>query len=254
MASGHALITPPDNRITVEDTIDGETRITPREAEVLRFLSSGFSNKEVARRLALSVRTVETHRFNLRRKTKTGRLKDLVSLARELGLPPVIDGGEHARRGNNGRAHHPGLTASGLSPKPADLPGRGSIWRHKKGAVYRVVLVSRHTEDPDAWLVSYEPLYGGEVWTRAFTSSRQTDWPAFMDEGRFEYLSGPRTWCDEGELGVIGALARIVREHQDLEAGKTPAFELTPAHCQARYRDLMRIVAERMDRLFDPAN
>lgn len=66
--------------------------LTPREAEVLRFLSAGFSNKEVARRLALSVRTVETHRLNLRRKTQTGRLKDLVSLARQLGLAPVVDG------------------------------------------------------------------------------------------------------------------------------------------------------------------
>lgn len=65
--------------------------LTPREAEVLRFLSAGFSNKEVARRLSLSVRTVETHRLNLRRKTQTGRLKDLVSLARRLGLDPVLD-------------------------------------------------------------------------------------------------------------------------------------------------------------------
>ncbi|MCJ2034073.1 response regulator transcription factor [Methylobacterium sp. J-068] len=68
--------------------IDG---LTPREAEILRFLSAGFSNKEVARRLNLSVRTVETHRLNLRRKTQTGRLKDLVSLARQLGLAPVVD-------------------------------------------------------------------------------------------------------------------------------------------------------------------
>ena len=66
--------------------------LTPREAEVLRFLSAGFSNKEVARRLQLSVRTVETHRLNLRRKTQTGRLKDLVSLARQLGLDPVLEG------------------------------------------------------------------------------------------------------------------------------------------------------------------
>ncbi len=65
--------------------------LTPREAEVLRFLSAGFSNKEVARRLSLSVRTVETHRLNLRRKTQTGRLKDLVKLARQLGLAPVLD-------------------------------------------------------------------------------------------------------------------------------------------------------------------
>ncbi|ABY30376.1 response regulator transcription factor [Methylorubrum extorquens] len=71
-----------------EDPVIG---LTPREAEVLRFLSAGFSNKEVARRLSLSVRTVETHRLNLRRKTQTGRLKDLVTLARQLGLAPVLD-------------------------------------------------------------------------------------------------------------------------------------------------------------------
>ena len=67
--------------------------LTPRETEILRFLSAGFSNKEVARRLGLSVRTVETHRLNLRRKTQTGRLKDLVALARRLGLAPVTETG-----------------------------------------------------------------------------------------------------------------------------------------------------------------
>ncbi|MEG9501223.1 MAG: response regulator transcription factor [Methylorubrum extorquens] len=72
-------------------TEDPTIGLTPREAEVLRFLSAGFSNKEVARRLSLSVRTVETHRLNLRRKTQTGRLKDLVTLARQLGLAPVLD-------------------------------------------------------------------------------------------------------------------------------------------------------------------
>jgi DNA-binding NarL/FixJ family response regulator len=77
--------------------LDSSDSLTPREAEILRFLSAGFSNKEVARRLSLSVRTVETHRLNLRRKTQTGRLKDLVSLARTLGLAPVLD--EPARRG-----------------------------------------------------------------------------------------------------------------------------------------------------------
>ncbi|KAB1075669.1 LuxR C-terminal-related transcriptional regulator [Methylobacterium planeticum] len=80
--------------------------LTPREAEVLRFLSAGFSNKEVARRLSLSVRTVETHRLNLRRKTQTGRLKDLVSLARQLGLAPVVDA-EPARRTGEGSARRP---------------------------------------------------------------------------------------------------------------------------------------------------
>jgi DNA-binding NarL/FixJ family response regulator len=75
----------------VAKTTDSGDSLTPREAEILRFLSAGFSNKEVARRLNLSVRTVETHRLNLRRKTQTGRLEDLVALARHLGLAPVFE-------------------------------------------------------------------------------------------------------------------------------------------------------------------
>ncbi len=63
--------------------------LTEREAEVLNFIGCGFSNKEIARRLALSVRTVETHRLNIRRKTGAARLRDLVRAARELGLEPV---------------------------------------------------------------------------------------------------------------------------------------------------------------------
>ncbi|KMO19197.1 LuxR C-terminal-related transcriptional regulator [Methylobacterium platani] len=79
--------------------------LTPREAEVLRFLSAGFSNKEVARRLTVSVRTVETHRLNLRRKTKTGRLKDLVQLARQIGLAPVLEGEARPLRRVGHEAH-----------------------------------------------------------------------------------------------------------------------------------------------------
>ncbi|MEM6666336.1 MAG: response regulator transcription factor [Pseudomonadota bacterium] len=60
--------------------------LTQREMEILRYLSEGFSNKEVARRLELSVRTVETHRLNIRKKTKAGTLSDLVRIAKKLGL------------------------------------------------------------------------------------------------------------------------------------------------------------------------
>ncbi|MCC2113606.1 MAG: response regulator transcription factor, partial [Hyphomicrobiales bacterium] len=60
--------------------------LTQRETEVLRLLADGMSNKEIARRLDLSVRTVETHRLNIRRKTKAYGLSDLVRVARKLGL------------------------------------------------------------------------------------------------------------------------------------------------------------------------
>jgi two-component system, NarL family, nitrate/nitrite response regulator NarL len=63
--------------------------LTARETEILRLICGGFSNKDVARRLQLSVRTVETHRLNIRKKTSAGRLRDLVHVARQLGLAEV---------------------------------------------------------------------------------------------------------------------------------------------------------------------
>lgn len=80
---------------SLADAIMGERResvganlygLTDRETEVLQFIGCGFSNKEIARRLTLSVRTVETHRLNIRRKTGAARLRDLVRAARQLGL------------------------------------------------------------------------------------------------------------------------------------------------------------------------
>ena len=44
------------------------SKITPRESEVLTLIASAFSTKEIARKLDLSVKTVEKHRSNLMRK------------------------------------------------------------------------------------------------------------------------------------------------------------------------------------------
>ncbi|CAN1537595.1 CitB Response regulator containing a CheY-like receiver domain and an HTH DNA-binding domain [Rhabdaerophilaceae bacterium] len=64
----------------------GAFGLTAREIEILRFICDGYSNKEIARRLDLSVRTVETHRLNVRKKTKATRLYDLVHIARQIGV------------------------------------------------------------------------------------------------------------------------------------------------------------------------
>lgn len=60
--------------------------LTGRELEVLRLICRGFANKDIAQRCKLSVRTVETHRYNIRRKTSAPRLRDLVQVGRQLGL------------------------------------------------------------------------------------------------------------------------------------------------------------------------
>jgi DNA-binding NarL/FixJ family response regulator len=55
--------------------------ISEREAEVLRLIASGHSNKEIAARLSLSVKTVEAHKANgMRKLGLTGRI-DIVKYA-----------------------------------------------------------------------------------------------------------------------------------------------------------------------------
>ena len=57
------------------------TAVTEREAAVLRLIASGYSNKEIAAQLSLSVKTVEAHKANAMRKLElTGRI-DIVKYA-----------------------------------------------------------------------------------------------------------------------------------------------------------------------------
>jgi len=55
--------------------------LSEREADVLRLIASGYSNKEIAGRLSLSVKTVEAHKANgMRKLGLTGRI-DIVKYA-----------------------------------------------------------------------------------------------------------------------------------------------------------------------------
>lgn len=59
----------------------GTARLTEREAAVLRLIASGYSNKEIAAQLDLSVKTIEAHKANAMRKLDlTGRI-DIVKYA-----------------------------------------------------------------------------------------------------------------------------------------------------------------------------
>lgn len=59
--------------------------LTEREREVLILLAQGDSNKRIARKLDLSVRTVETHRLNLRRKLGIETAAGLTNYALKRG-------------------------------------------------------------------------------------------------------------------------------------------------------------------------
>jgi two-component system, NarL family, response regulator NreC len=60
--------------------------LSPRERQVLELLAHGHTNREIAARLSLSVKTVETHRARLSDKLGLHNRADLVRLALELGL------------------------------------------------------------------------------------------------------------------------------------------------------------------------
>ena len=55
--------------------------LTDREADVLRLIASGYSNKEIAGRLSLSVKTVEAHKANAMRKLGLSGRIDIVKYA-----------------------------------------------------------------------------------------------------------------------------------------------------------------------------
>ncbi len=55
--------------------------LTPREREVVRHVAEGLSSKEIASSLALSVRTVDTHRANVMRKLRLRSVSEVVRYA-----------------------------------------------------------------------------------------------------------------------------------------------------------------------------
>lgn len=63
-----------------------EAHLTIREIEIVKLIEKELSNKEIADKLYISERTVETHRKNIFRKTKTNSVIGLVKYAYEHKL------------------------------------------------------------------------------------------------------------------------------------------------------------------------
>lgn len=55
--------------------------LSPRETEVLVYLASGYTNKEISNKLHISVKTVETHRANIMKRLELESRSDLVNYA-----------------------------------------------------------------------------------------------------------------------------------------------------------------------------
>lgn len=74
--AGHEMVMGYINRNTEEtSTLD---LITPREKELCRLLADGYSTKEAADRLGISIKTAETHRASIMKKLRAKNVTDLV--------------------------------------------------------------------------------------------------------------------------------------------------------------------------------
>ena len=73
-------------RLKVEAAPENPYRLTSREAEVLRLVADGLSDREIGTRLFISHRTVERHVSNLLSKLGSARRSELVATAHREGL------------------------------------------------------------------------------------------------------------------------------------------------------------------------
>jgi len=81
---GMPYVSPEITKLLMHDLnnpAEGNSLLTDRERDILRLISKEFSNKQIAEKLFISERTVETHRKNIFRKTNTTSLVGLIKYA-----------------------------------------------------------------------------------------------------------------------------------------------------------------------------
>jgi len=61
------------------DPYAGLKKLSPKELHIISFLKKGYSSKEIAHDIHLSVKTVEAHRYNILKKLKLPNIASLVN-------------------------------------------------------------------------------------------------------------------------------------------------------------------------------
>jgi DNA-binding NarL/FixJ family response regulator len=89
VSAGKLFLTPRVSGIVLQGFLNSQpypkehsqSRPTPREIEIIRLLAEGKSNKEVAAKLGITIRTVETHRAKIMLKLGLHSLTELIHYA-----------------------------------------------------------------------------------------------------------------------------------------------------------------------------
>jgi two-component system response regulator NreC len=85
-AQGESFITPAVAPVIAAYADGPTTPLSERQLDVLRLIALGHTNAEIARRLQISVRTVETHRAHIQEKLGLSTRAELVRYALRRGL------------------------------------------------------------------------------------------------------------------------------------------------------------------------
>jgi len=123
VAQGDYFLYPPITRLVVENYMDRFKRtnqnamnsdsLTEREREILKLVAEGYTCREIAKPLFISVKTVETHKANIMEKLNLHRRAELVNYAIRKGILQL----DLARHMSRGRRDDMPLKASGNSLK-----------------------------------------------------------------------------------------------------------------------------------------
>ena len=61
-------------------------KFVQRESQLLKLIAEGDRNRDIAEKLSITIKTIETHRLNLMRKLDAHNITDLVNWAFRLGI------------------------------------------------------------------------------------------------------------------------------------------------------------------------
>lgn len=93
VARGETYLSPPVSKRVVDEYVartggipDPLAALTPRQREILQLVAEGHTSKDIAQRLGLSYRTIETHRNQLMKRLGVTDLTGLVRFAVRSGL------------------------------------------------------------------------------------------------------------------------------------------------------------------------
>jgi two-component system, NarL family, response regulator NreC len=93
--AGKSYLSPSISEKVIEGYLDSKKKVksqsswdtlTQREREILKLIAEGYKNKDIARELFISLKTVEKHRGNLMKKLDLHNIAEMTAFAAKKGL------------------------------------------------------------------------------------------------------------------------------------------------------------------------